>query len=138
MVRAGSKRHVTDRSGISHLIHKEDPRIDGDRLVELLVGLGEDKARKRLRGVLGQIGTATGELFRELQAGRFDHVRELTREISRLSRDAGLGGCVKVARDLEQCALNGDFVAASAVLHRLARLGAASARGCAELQESAI
>ncbi len=113
---------------ISELQQTEQPRIDGDRLVELYVAMGEAGARRTMTDALEAIGERVTDLFSALQKGRFDQITTLSKEIWEIAMPVGLTSCAFVAEDLMDCAGTADMAATSAVLNRLARVGAASAQ----------
>jgi hypothetical protein len=124
-----------ERTGPTYLILSEQPRIDYDRWIELVVGLGEAKARTQMASTIGKLGPLQDDLFRALQAGQMLRVSALAEDVIRLARASGLASCAMIGRDLQHCAKTGDTVAAGAVLHRLARHCSGSARSCRELAE---
>ena len=113
---------------VSFLEQVEQPRINSDRLVELYVAMGEAGARRTMTDAIEAIAARVTDLFSALHKGRFDLVAALSLEVCEIARPVGLTSCAFVAEDLNMCAQTGDQAASAAVLNRLARLGAASAR----------
>ena len=121
-------REEPDMQRVSYLEQSEQPRINSDRLVELYVAMGEAGARRTMADAIEAIGARVTELFGALHDGRFDNVTTLSQEVREIAMPVGLTSCAFVADDLNDCAKIGDQAATAAVLNRLARLGAASAR----------
>ena len=113
---------------VSYLEQSEQPRIDSDRLVELYVAMGEAGARRTMADAIEAIGARVTEMFNALHSGRFDLLSDLSKEVRDTALPVGLTSCAFVAEDLLDCAKIADQAATAAVLNRLARLGAASAR----------
>jgi hypothetical protein len=96
--------------------------VDGDRLVELCVRLGEVRAEE-------MVGLSVDNLWRGIDAllvayrdRHLDEIVNIAQGLFRISENIGLGQFSRVCQDVEHCASRDDLPALSACVSRLCRI----------------
>jgi len=108
MIARGAKGN--DVEHVLELTFIEPVTVDGDRLVELCVGMGEVRAE-------AMIALSIDNLWRGAN---------ISRGLSQISENLGLGLFARVARDVEACAERMDGPALAGSLCRLMRVADSS------------
>ena len=100
----------------------EPVSVDGDRLVELCVRMGEAKAEEMIAVSIEKLWTGLETLRVTYGKGRMDEVASLGHDLSTTADELGLHQFARVARDVEACAIRLDGPALGACLCRLHRI----------------
>ncbi|MEM6406916.1 MAG: hypothetical protein AAF700_00720 [Pseudomonadota bacterium] len=107
---------------LSKLSVTETVRVDGDRLVELWVRMGQARAEEVITLSVDNLWRGLGALSHAQSAGNYELMAEQARGLSQIADNLGLWLFAKVARDVEACARRGDVPAISSCLNRLQRV----------------
>lgn len=117
--------------GIVRLAPVEALEFDADRLVELAIGLGDIEAQRLIDESLREIAEDIAQLAiiarSDAPASRAD-IAETCANIAEVAHAIGLPIFARLAGDIAGCLARGEQTAIAAVLFRLARLSALSAR----------
>lgn len=104
-------------------IHPTEPVvIDGDRLVELCVRMGETRAEEMVGLSVDNLWRGNDALLIAYHAGSFAEVANIANGLCSIADNIGLGHFSKVCRDVETCAAREDQPALAACLGRLGRI----------------
>ncbi|MCY4180781.1 MAG: hypothetical protein OXC60_18235 [Litoreibacter sp.] len=107
---------------LSELSVTETVRVDGDRLVELWVRMGQDRAEEVITLSVDNLWRGLAALTHARENGRFDLMAEQAKGMSQIADNLGLWLFAKVARDVEACARREDGPALASCLNRLQRV----------------
>ena len=107
---------------LMELRFSEPVLVDGDRLVELCVRLGESKAEEMIAVTIDQLWQGLEKLREHYGDGRLDQLADLAQNMSNNAENLGLLQFAGVARDVEACAIRLDGPALGACLCRLHRI----------------
>ena len=104
----------------------EPVAVDGDRIVELCVGLGEDRAEEMIAISVDNLWRGLEHLKEAYRGGHFEEMADISQGLSQIADNLGLRLFARVARDVEACGRRGDVPALSGCLSRLVRISDAS------------
>lgn len=111
---------------LMELRFNETVAVDGDRLVELCVRMGEAKAEEMIAVSIEELWNGLEQLRAHYSAGYMDELALLARVMSKNAGNLGLQQFARVARDVEGAARRLDGPALGACLCRLHRIADSS------------
>jgi len=124
MIARGAKGN--DVEHVLELTFIEPVTVDGDRLVELCVGMGEVRAEAMIALSIDNLWRGLETLKDAYSHQRMDEIANISRGLSQISENLGLGLFARVARDVEACAERMDGPALAGSLCRLMRVADSS------------
>jgi hypothetical protein len=127
----GAKGH--DVEHVLELNFKEPVTVDGDRIVELCVGMGEVRAEEMIALSIDNLWRGLEGLKEAYRAQRMDEIANISKGLSQIADNLGLGLFARVARDVEACADRMDGPALAGSLCRLLRVADSSLSSIWEL-----
>ena len=107
---------------VLELRFSEPVLVDGDRLVELCVKLGEPRAEEMIALSIDNLWRGLEALRDAYRLQRLGDIVEQSKGLSQIADNLGLRLFARVSRDVESCALRMDGPALAASLHRLDRI----------------
>jgi len=107
---------------LMELRFSETVSVDGDRLVELCVRMGEAKAEEMISVSIEQLWLGLDKMREHYGNGHMDELALLARVMSTNAENLGLLQFARVARDVEGAAKRLDGPALGACLFRLHRI----------------
>lgn len=96
--------------------------VDSDRLVELCVRMGENRAEEVIALSVDNLWRGLDGLKACYQEQRFEDLADQSRGLAQIAENLGLSLFVKICRDVEACAVRADTPALSGCLSRLSRI----------------
>lgn len=124
MIARGAKGN--DVEHVLELTFIEPVTVDGDRLVELCVGMGEVRAEAMIALSIDNLWRGLETLKDAYSRQRMDEIANISRGLSQISENLGLGLFARVSRDVEACAERMDGPALAGSLCRLMRVADSS------------
>jgi len=115
-----------DVEHVLELNFKEPVTVDGDRLVELCVGMGEMRAEEMIALSIDNLWRGLEGLKEAYSKQRMDEIANISKGLSQIADNLGLGLFARVARDVEACADRMDGPALAGSLCRLLRVADSS------------
>ncbi|MEM9433349.1 MAG: hypothetical protein AAGA12_05455 [Pseudomonadota bacterium] len=97
--------------------------LDPDRLVELCVEMGQEKAEALIRMSLEHIKTGLDAIDTAFEEQDFNRLKEEAEMLHEVAMMAGMTSFARVSLDVVHCAEVGRIVPLSATMNRLRRLG---------------
>lgn len=118
-----------ERCDVEHVLElnfKEPVTVDGDRLVELCVGMGEVRAEEMIALSIDNLWRGLEGLKDAYGKQRMDEISDISKGLSQIADNLGLCLFARVARDVEACADRMDGPALAGSLCRLLRVADSS------------
>lgn len=102
---------------------REEPlRFDPERLADIYIEMGEDRAQDAVARMLHDLDFTLRRIKGLRRAQRFDCLAQSCARISKLATELGLSSLARVTRDVAVTAERGDETALAATMARLERV----------------
>lgn len=102
---------------------REEPlRFDPERLADIYVELGEDRAQDAVGRMLSELDFTLRRIKGLRRANRFSCISQSCGRISDMAAELGLSSMARVSRDVADVAARGDEIAIAATMARMERV----------------
>ena len=108
---------------VTTLRQNEAPGMDPDRITELYVKLGEVGAEDVICRAMEELASRLADIHEVQLFADADLLRQSARSIAEIAGKIGLTSLSRVALDAEYCLNFNDYVARSAIIARMVRIG---------------
>ncbi|ATG42066.1 MULTISPECIES: hypothetical protein [Phaeobacter] len=120
------------------VIHKENVRLDSDKLSDLYAQLGEAGAEDVVCRAIEELAVRLSHCERLWRQNDMANLRKSARSLIAIADQIGMTAMARVARDVTGAIDIDDFAAVSATLFRLMRIGERSLTAVWEQQDLSV
>ncbi|MEK0164363.1 hypothetical protein VWZ88_05600 [Phaeobacter sp. JH20_36] len=120
------------------VVHKENVRLDSDKLSDLYTQLGEAGAEDVVCRAIEELAVRLSHCERLWRQNDLPNLRKSARSLIAIADQIGMTAMARVARDVTGAIDINDFAAVSATLFRLMRIGERSLTAVWEQQDLSV